>query len=587
MTRMVPAAVQSGCASRGEREVFTRLRRAAGTEGWTALHSLDLARHPEQVAGEIDFLVMIPGMGILCVEVKGCSRLRRRDGLWFYGADARGDPRGPFKQASQAMHSLRRQLVERRPDMGGVPFFSCVVFPYVEFRERSSEWHSWQVIDKGAFSGRPLDRWCLEVLARARAHMSASPTCRWFHPEAGEPTKEQCEHALAELRGDFEVYESPASRRDRLESELKHYTSEQFAALDAMEKNPRVAFEGPAGTGKTLLAIEAARRSAMAGRRTLLVCFNRLLGRWLTKEVEPLGQLVRAGTLHSVMLSIARVDPAERASDSHFWRDTLPGLALEGLIEAVDGSLSFDEVIVDEAQDLLLPQYLDVLDLLVEGGLRSGRWRAFGDFENQAIYGSPASLEDLTGVRGGGAPAYSLRINCRNTPRISCLMPLLAHMRPDYSRILRPDDGLEPDLRFWRDEAAQEKALAEALERLWSEGFRGSDIVVISPKGSAESAAGNLSVRPWRDRLTAADRVVGGKILYCSVSAFKGREAAAVILTDVDDVEANHASALFYVAVSRALSRLVMLASESARAGIVGALAGLPSNGPSGGDPFD
>ena len=46
MTRMVPAAVQSGCASRGEREVFTRLRRAAGTEGWTALHSLDLARHP-------------------------------------------------------------------------------------------------------------------------------------------------------------------------------------------------------------------------------------------------------------------------------------------------------------------------------------------------------------------------------------------------------------------------------------------------------------------------------------------------------------------------------------------------------------
>ena len=44
-------------------------------------------------------------------------------------------------------------------------------------------------------------------------------------------------------------------------------------------------------------------------------------------------------------------------------------------------------------------------------------------------------------------PVYSLRNNCRNTPRVATLVRLLSHLEPDYSRVLRPDDGIEPDLR--------------------------------------------------------------------------------------------------------------------------------------------
>jgi hypothetical protein len=43
-------------------------------------------------------------------------------------------------------------------------------------------------------------------------------------------------------------------------------------------------------------------------------------------------------------------------------------------------------LVIDEAQDLLEDEYLDVLDLLVKGGLAGGRWAFFGDFERQAIY---------------------------------------------------------------------------------------------------------------------------------------------------------------------------------------------------------
>ena len=65
--------------------------------------------------GEIDFACVVPGRGVLCLEVKGCHRLHRSGGVWYYGADAEGDPRGPFKQASEAMHSVRARLLHQRP----------------------------------------------------------------------------------------------------------------------------------------------------------------------------------------------------------------------------------------------------------------------------------------------------------------------------------------------------------------------------------------------------------------------------------------------------------------------------------------
>ncbi len=88
------------------------------------------------------------------------------------------------------------------------------------------------------------------------------------------------------LRPDFEFYESPKARARRLDEEIRRFTEEQFAVLDQFARNPRVIVDGSAGTGKTLLAVEQARRSASAGRRVLLLCFNRALAKWLAEEAE-------------------------------------------------------------------------------------------------------------------------------------------------------------------------------------------------------------------------------------------------------------------------------------------------------------
>ena len=329
------------------------------------------------------------------------------------------------------------------------------------------------------------------------------------------------------LRPDFEAFQSPRQRRRRASAELKRYTEEQFGAIDAMAHNPRVVFEGPAGTGKTLLAIECARRALADGKRTLFVCYNRLLGGWIRHETDGLGEGLTAGTLHSYMLNVAGLGRPP-ASDQHFWQDELPALALERLLEA-EGSLPFDVLVVDEAQDLLDDRYLDVLDLSLAGGLSGGEWRLFGDFERQAIYGSDAAgLDGFLSRRGAGAPLYSLRMNCRNTPRVASLVRLLSHLDPDYSKVLRPDDGVEPDLRFYPNDGAGPEALVRVLSELRDEGYRGRDVVVLSPRGSASSAS-RLTEQPWRDRLRPIGEADGGHTQFGTIHAFKGLEAPAVV----------------------------------------------------------
>ena len=411
--RLIPPTIAADTPSEGERVVFDALALAKGADDWVVLHSLDLANHRRRLAGEIDFLLIVPGKGVLVLEVKGTHHVRRHDGLWFYGSDPRPDERGPFKQASEAMHSLRDRLVHRHRDLARVVFWSAVCFPFVDFVEASEEWHPWQVIDRRAMAARPLASLCESVLDHARQELVAHGE-PWFHAERHEPREQQVDELLRALRGDFEFFESPKSRARRLDDEVRRYTEEQFEALDTIDANPRVVFDGPAGTGKTLLAVEAARRGAVAGRRVLLLCFNRPLGRWLQEETEDLRPMAGASvsgkgpgvvtrTLHEHLRLLAGVTPTPvQVCSQGFWQEELPELAAQALLELIerasrDGGRSrevYDEIVLDEAQDVLRQSYLDVLDLSLAGGLDAGTWRFFGDFAYQRIYDAAALTLD-------------------------------------------------------------------------------------------------------------------------------------------------------------------------------------------------
>ena len=572
MAKIFPAEIFSGCPSPGEREVFERLKKS-NTPDWIVLHSLDLAHHVRQVSGEADFVVIVPSKGILCLEVKACRRLRRDETGWIYGSETIPDPRGPFRQASEAMHSIRNRLLKKRPGLAHVLFWSAVVFPYLDFNMDSDEWHDWQVIDASLFRRRPLYVSIENILKSARAFLSTCTHARWFNSDAPSLNAKQAEDIAQLLRPSFELFESPKVRQGRWNEELRRYTEEQFTALDAMQTNPRVLFTGPAGTGKTLLAIESARRAHAAGERCLFLCFNRLLGRWLQDQMASLGARITTSTLHSLLLSLSRCDPSGEVADPAFWEQNLPEKAIEALIDLDPPFEPFDTLIIDEVQDLLKVSYLDVLDLLVRGGLGAGRWRLFGDLEKQTIYANAASNPvAILQQRVGNVPVFSLRINCRNSPRIASLVHLLGGLTPDYSRVLRPDNGIEPELKYFRTAAEQEALFIQVLESWYGDGVRGGEIAVLSTRADRTCLAAQVTKEPWHSRLRPCSDATGGLIPYSSIHAFKGLEASAVVITDIEHLSSDAAVDLFYIAVTRALHRLTILVNESARTDVVRAL---------------
>jgi hypothetical protein len=500
---------------------------------------------------------------VLCVEVKACNSLKREGGLWFLGK-LPGEPRGPFKQAAEAMHSLRDRLVKTRPDLSRVPFWSCVVFTRIQFREASVEWNAWQVIDNKAMRGAPLGRLLRDVMDHARTHIQASKSGAWLQPNSKEPYQEQCVDIAEFFRPDFEYFQDYKTLAAQLESELKRFTDEQLVALDAMESNPRVVFKGPAGTGKTILAVESARRVSTGQDNILLVCFNKFLGTRLAKVCETRAPHVRAMTLHSHMLDVAGLKNAPPFSDSNFWENELPERAIDALLATTKSEHSFDQLVVDEAQDILRTNYLNFLDLSVKGGLSAGKWKMFGDFEKQAIYGAAnLTLEDLYERLSVPPAEYSLRVNCRNTPSVATLAQILGGLSPGYLRVLRPYDGLEPTYMFYKNHVEQIAQLEAALSELFELGLSGKDIVILSTRGDDSAIAGLVETPAWKERIRRFDSAEGGYIRYCSIHAFKGLEAPAIIVTDLDDSKRQSFEALIYIAVTRALHRVTLLIHES------------------------
>ncbi len=247
---MLPPVMSSTVASKGERDLFEQFKSSLETGGWTILHSLDIARHKSQVFGEIDFILMIPNLGILCLEVKACHGLEIKDGRWRYGQSGNWDSRGAFKQASEAMHSLRSEVVKKDLTLSSVVFCLAVAFTHMNFDVQSPEWHSWQSIDREYLAQRELASVMSGVLKSARRRLLESPTAKWFKQSNARPNAEDIVRITELMRLTFEAYESPKARIARSQEEAKRYTKEQFRALDFAEGNQRVVFEGPAGTGK-------------------------------------------------------------------------------------------------------------------------------------------------------------------------------------------------------------------------------------------------------------------------------------------------------------------------------------------------
>lgn len=566
--------------SPGEVLVFEKLRQCPSE--WIVLHSLHIAEHVRQVEGEADFIVLIPGRGVLCLEVKGHLQAEYKDGAWYLGKHASPDYRGPFRQADEAARSIKKKVVKSFVQAKGIPFWPAVIFTHCQpaVSGTTGEWHSWQLLTSVDLEATPLDQLLLQIIDRARVFLAAVESARWFDPGSPRPTRSDCLTMRRILRPDVHFVPAMATiRRDRI-TEIRRFTDEQLEAIEGLDGvNARALVEGPAGTGKTVLALEEARRASAAGQRVLLTCYNQQLGQMLKATANQMEiRNTTVGTFHSVLRDIA-CDPGPEAHPEipaqQYWSSELPFLALSALL---DSNPPFDFLVVDEAQDLAESAYLEAMDAMLAGELSHGQWRMFGDFERQSLYTSTPheTLQHIL-TRADNVARFRLRRNCRNTPRVAEYIVRLGGLDPAYSRILRPDTGPAgtPRTLFYHSVDHQKELLLRTIDDLMRTEFcADEDIVILSPLN--DSCAAKAGGRLGRHRLAQLTGVIKkGTIRYGSIASYKGLEAPAVILTDIDEVGTGQAQRLFYVGISRATDRLRVLARD----GLQGAIAAILTGG--------
>jgi superfamily I DNA/RNA helicase len=268
------------------------------------------------------------------------------------------------------------------------------------------------------------------------------------------------------------------------------------------------------------------------------------------------------------MRGVAKIE-VPPAADQQFWEVELPVRAVDALLADAREAPTFDLLLVDEAQDLLSDAYLDVMELLLYGGLAGGRWAMFGDFERQAIYaekGAAAGLEKLRSRAADSASTYRLRINCRNSTRIAEAVTITTGLSPGYSRVLNTDESADVEPAFYRSASHQGDLLLATLAKL-VKSFSPREIVVLSMRAEASSCIGKLGREQsgWRFASFRELPVGEAVVRYSSVHAFKGLESPAIILTDIENINDDQAKALLYVGMSRARVRLHVLINERLR----------------------
>ncbi len=482
---------------------------------------------------EIDFVVALEGAGIVCLEVKG-GEVWHDGRSWWQLRGAREHMINPVRQARDACYALR-EFVEGddRWSQGRLRWDHVVVFPNAEIGEDFAlpQCPRWKVIDRTDLPTL-VDK-LRDVLLR---HEIDRPLLN----------ARGIEQLTTALSGRGLPQRSVVARALANQDSADTLTQQQAVILDAIQLLNRVEIRGGAGSGKTFLALEQARRLSAKGQRVALVCYSHGLASYLKRITATWSrrqQPAYVGEFHALgKMWGAPEGPDESvrtAQTVQFWEHDLP-MQMTELATQLRPGQRFEAIVVDEAQDFADAWWDPLLAALTDE--ETGGVYVFTDEGQQVFnrYGSPP------------VPLVPLVLdhNLRNTRQIATTFQPLVELPMHFL-------GAEgPAVKFvacTRQDALD--AGDDEVERLLDAGWRPQDVALLTtgtrhPEQKERQSAGNAAY--W-DSFWDAEQVFYGHVL-----GFKGLERRAVVLVVNEESALERSRERLYVGLSRARDQLVV-----------------------------
>lgn len=529
MAQMIPQTMEEENNSFGERQVFETLKKLP--DDYTVFHSVrwnDRNERNTVVYGESDFTIFHPRKGIVVIEVKS-GGIECVNNTWTYIRTDNGERhsmKNPLKQADKSKYRFLDLLEEilKDTEYSDHPQYcmveSAVWFPSISKRD---------VIGTLPMEYHPEITLLENALDSPQKYIDGIYDFYegWKHTKLDRTPKEFILDAFSPL---YRVMPSLKSKRLEQDEIFVRLTREQNSLLDYLEEQRVAAIQGAAGTGKTWLAIEKARRLAGSGK-VLFLCFNQFLRLFLQdlKNENPKKyENIEFYNLPQLACQKLRVPLVEQD-------DILQ------LLENFDAyDWEYKHIIIDEGQDFNDSEIERLYDIAL---LQEGAFYVFFD-ENQFVQG-----REFPDWLKNSVCRLVLNINCRNTYSIADTSGKPISVEPKVKN--KGVKGDMPKFYICDDRAAGLKKISVLIDQYRNNGYAYNQICILTVKTENTSfmngveKIGNHAIKPTRSN---------SNVLFTTARKFKGLEADAIIIvdTDADTFADEESKRLFYVGSSRA-----------------------------------
>jgi hypothetical protein len=578
MVQMIPTTYRVGIPN-SEQAVFDALRLIENRPNWIVIHSLKQARSIENLSAETDFVVLVPGHGILLIEAKGATGAKIDGNKWtLAGVPKDAEHKDPLGQLDSAIANIRRYLKKQKLADYNLPITRLVWFTRLEEnsidqskRDKGMELYPWELAwledleDPESIIKRNLTNYIKE-------HLSLEG--KSFEPE--QLTPQRATEIARALQVDIEVSADKNSAAKERHILVHQATKEQLRLLEMVSENPYIYFEGGAGSGKTQLIVESALNFAKQGKSVLLTTWTEMMAENLAKRFDGVAN-VHVQDVGRLLASITKAERPDGISKDDWYDRVLAERALVE-IQAHPELRSFDAICIDEFQDIATkPDVCKALFAL----LRDDEHIVLAGDDEQQIMATSSKVhafESAKALRPSFAK-FALATNCRQAPELS--MAIHEFLDIDASR-LKHLIGTGTDNSFEviaTDSESQNKDLARVVNRLL-EKFNGKDIRILSPFGPVNSSLAILfdkkrtpvvhskEVQKLKPLLKHETRPEG-TIAWRSISKFKGLEQDVIVIMDINnsardwlESEDKNLREQLYVGMTRAKFHVVLLVSD-------------------------
>lgn len=343
---------------------------------------------------------------------------------------------------------------------------------------------------------------------------------------------------------------------------------EQCVVLDFLKFQRTASISGCSGTGKTLVAVERARRLSNEGKKVLFLCYNRNLCDWLNATYgKELKENVTFSTLDSFACKILNEKDINKVSYFDFV-DMLDK-------QFKEHTFAYKHIIVDEGQDFG-KEKIESASTSADDNKNCEEERTILDLFNW--FGSGEYKDDDTSffifydknqlVNSKQIPSYlnnvdsklTLYKNCRNTKNIASTAFSVLNIEPIMFD--RAWDGEQSKFIYYSDHDDFIKKLNKIIDASTND----RKIITCGKSLKASELASELTIEEFKN-----PKYRNGSIkteVYTSATC-KGLEAGDILLIDVSSENFLEDNKAFYVGASRAKKNLFIFINKNEIDGIL------------------